>query len=69
MVELKSIKGDNKPNEFQEALRNMKDLMSDTIEFLVIDAQLKKAKYDALRNEGFQPHQALELCKGPVIQV
>ena len=34
------------------------------LESIDILAQLIRAKFDALKNQGFSDHEALELCKG-----
>lgn len=37
------------------------------LEMLAIDAQMRRAKYNALIKEGFSDQQALELCKGTLL--
>lgn len=67
---LKLIPGEsvNMENEFAEAVKNLKENTLTFIEYLQIDAQLKKEKYDALVKEGFSENQAIELCKGNTFQ-
>ena len=54
-------------NEFAEAVRELRKNLSAHMDYLVIDAQLKRKKFDSLTKEGFSEVQALELCKGPVM--
>jgi len=57
------ISGGGKPDKFKEAVRAMKEQLSDQIEFQQLVAKLQRAKYVALIEEGFTPAEALELCK------
>lgn len=50
-------------NELKAAIRTMRDNLPDMIEHMNLMAQLHKAKFDALKEQGFSDEQALELCK------
>lgn len=52
------------PNEFRAAIENVKRNMSDHLEFIQLDAQLRRAKYDAYIKVGFKPEEALLLVRG-----
>ena len=60
------ISGGGKPNELKEAIKIMKEEMSELIEHTKLMAQLTKVKYDALVEQGFTPEQAIELSKNPL---
>lgn len=45
------------------AIEGMKRTLPLMIEFHQLDAKVRRAKYTALIDEGFNEHQALELCK------
>jgi len=62
------VRGGESPDEFKDALQGMRDQFTDMVEFFKIDAQYKKAKYDAFVEEGFTPEQALFLTKGALIE-
>jgi hypothetical protein len=49
--------------EFLKSLSYMKNNLVAFSEFIVIQAQLHREKYDACLNQGFTKQQALELCK------
>lgn len=66
MKEISILKGGGKPNELKEAVRTMRDAMPDYIEYLKIDAQMRREKFNALIAQGFTVDQAIELCKGPL---
>ena len=66
MATLKVFKGCGKPNEMKEAIRTMLDVMPDYIEYLKVDAQVRREKFKALVGQGFTVDQAIELCKGPL---
>ncbi len=48
---------------FQAAVRQIEKDMPEQLRFIKLQAKFHKAKYDALIKEGFEPEQALELCK------
>ena len=54
---------DSKPHKLALMLGEAKADMKYQIEMQWLIAELTKAKYDALINQGFKPEQALELCK------
>jgi hypothetical protein len=58
----------NKQAEFIEALRNLQQQMPLMLECVEQQAQMTKAKYDALIRAGFSKEEALELCKGKILQ-
>ena len=45
------------------AVKAMKECLPALLELAEIQAKLWKHKYDALRRVGFDPKQALQLCK------
>ena len=47
----------------REALRNAQQMLPLVIELVQFDAKVTLAKYLALIHEGFEPKQALFLCK------
>ena len=57
------LPGGASPNAMKEALRNLKEVQGEMIEYQAIQAKLHREKYDALILEGFTSEQALELCK------
>lgn len=58
-----TIKDGDKPNVMKEGLRNMIENLPTLIEHMKIMSKLHKAKFDALKAEGFSDAEALELCK------
>ena len=60
---LSVFKGKGIPDDFKENIADMKSKMPLLIENIFLIAQLTRAKYNALLNEGFTKEQALELCK------
>lgn len=58
-----ALEGGNKPNPSKEAIRNMVENLPMLVEYAKLMAQLHRAKYLALKAEGFEDNQALELCK------
>ena len=58
-----SIEGSNKPNPTADAIRQMKANLPELLMHMTTLAVLQKAKFDALRKEGFNDAQALELSK------
>lgn len=61
---LRSIPGLGQNNEFKDAIEQIKNNLKTHIDFITIDAQLRRVKYNQLVKEGFTPEQAIELCKG-----
>jgi len=60
---IKPINGGNKPNVMKEAIRNMTENLPMLIEHATLMAKLHRAKFLALKAEGFSDQEALELCK------
>lgn len=50
-------------DEMIASLEKMKRLLPHIVEYNKIDAKIRRAKFLALLEEGFEPQQALELCK------
>jgi len=65
MANIKLLKGGGSPDELKQALREVKASLSDYIEYIKIDAQIRREKFNALVKQGFTEDQAVELCKGP----
>ena len=57
------LHGGNTKNQHRDAIRAIRESMPDLIEHMQLMAQLHKAKFDALKAQGFTDDQALELCK------
>ena len=57
------LQGKNSPSLSKDALRKMRVEMDGLKEYLLIEAELMKIKFDALKSHGFTDQQALELCK------
>lgn len=51
------------PNLTKESLQKMRADLPVLTEYMTLYAAVIKAKYDALRTEGFTEQQALELCR------
>lgn len=49
--------------QFKNGIKQMKDIMHLQKEWQMIDAQIRKIKFDALIKEGFSESQALFLVK------
>ncbi|OGS95955.1 MAG: hypothetical protein A3K04_10020 [Gallionellales bacterium RBG_16_56_9] len=58
-----AIAGGGTKNLTKEAVRMLNQNLPDMIEYAQLMAQLQKAKFDALKKQGFDDAQALELCK------
>lgn len=50
-------------NQLKEATRALQEGLPDMLEYERLTAQLHKAKFDALKEQGFTDEQALVLCK------
>lgn len=48
-----------------QALKEVRENMPAILENIALQAQMTKAKYDALIKNGFTAEQAIELCKAP----
>lgn len=57
------LPGGGNPNVSQEGLRIMREQMPVMMEFFEIQAKLRRAKFDALKKEGFTDEQAVEFCR------
>ncbi len=66
MDKLKLLKGGGTADELKQAVRKMRDIMPDYIEYLKVDARLRREKFKTLIEEGWTEDQAVELCKGPL---
>lgn len=58
-----ALSGGNKPNVMKEAIRNMTENLPMLIEHATLMAKLHRAKFLALKSEGFSDTGSLELCK------
>ena len=58
-----ALDGGNKPNIMKEAIRNMTENLPMLIEHAALMAKLHRAKFLALKAEGFSDQESLELCK------
>ena len=57
------IDGGKTPNLTAEALREMRANMPLLLEHMAMMAELQRAKFDALKKQGFTDTQALDLCR------
>lgn len=51
-------------DELMAAVAKMTRNLPIFIEMMQVDAKIRRAKFEALVNEGFSEQQAIELCKG-----
>lgn len=63
MGDLTKIDGGGKPDEIRDAIRNMREHLPEFIERVQLIAKVQRAKFVALKQEGFTDEQALQLCK------
>jgi hypothetical protein len=54
--------------EMAQALRDMRESTDNYVQIFAIQAPLIRAKFNALVKEGFSESQAIELCKGQLVQ-
>lgn len=57
------ITGGGKPDKTAEALRQMRASLAVLIEYQAMNAQIIRARYEALLKEGFSEQQAIDLCR------
>jgi hypothetical protein len=57
------LDGGKTPNLTAEALREMRANMPLFLEHMAMMAELQRAKFDALKKNGFTDAQALDLCR------
>ena len=55
---------DNEQVSFAQAVKRIREYLPAMLELIQIEAKQTRAKFIALRNEGFTAVEALELCKG-----
>lgn len=60
---LRVLPGNATPSINKEQIRKMKEDLPLMKEYLQLAAELTKAKYEALKAQGFTPAEALELSK------
>lgn len=63
MSELQSIAGGGKPDKMRDEIRKLQSNLDIILEAQNIVAQITRAKYVSLIEQGFTQAQALELCK------
>ncbi len=63
MSDIHIINGKAKPNITKEALRKLQEEFPLFVEHMKMMAKLQRAKFEALKENGFTESQALELCK------
>lgn len=66
-MNITAINGGAKPDKAAESVMNLRGSMATLLEYLELDAQLRRKKFEALMSRGFTDAQAIELCKGPVL--
>jgi hypothetical protein len=63
MTNLTKLPGGESPDEFKEAIRQMRKSMETMPEYMELTSRMRKLKYEALVKEGFSHEDAIELCK------
>ena len=61
-----AITGGGQKDGMADAVRTLKKDKKNLIEYVRLVAELEKAKYDALIEQGFTPEQAIILAKNPM---
>lgn len=57
------LQGGASPDHDAEAIRKLRGSMPYLIQHMALMAELHRAKFDALKKQGFSDSQAIELCK------
>ncbi len=60
---IRLLEGGKTPNVAADALREIRANLPALLEYMDLTAELEKAKFDALKRNGFSDAQALELCR------
>lgn len=60
---IKVLDGGATPNVTADAVRRLRAELPVLMEHMAMMAELQKAKFDALKRNGFSDDHALELCK------
>lgn len=55
-------------DEYAQIVRRYREHAPMVIDAIILQAPLLRAKFNALVKEGFTEAQALELCRGPLLQ-
>jgi hypothetical protein len=63
MEKIRVLEGGKTPNIAADAVRQMIADSAVLVEYVILTAKLQRAKFVALKQEGFDDSQALELCK------
>jgi len=60
---IKKLEGSKGKSKMAESMREFKEAFPYMMEHTILSAKLYRAKYLALKEEGFTSEEALELCK------
>lgn len=60
---IRVLDGGKTPNMTAESVRQLRSSLPALLEHMALMAKLQKAKFDALKSEGFTEAQALELSR------